>query len=246
MAKIIKKTAPKPKAEKKIPIWPLLAFLCAIFAGYSYINDNESYMLIGLCAVCFCVICSGLSWLSNTSDRMQIERAGEIGETATAYLISQLPEGYFGFQNLNVSYQGKSSEIDMVVVGRTGVFIIETKNLNGNIQGEFDSHQWIQYKIGRRGGQYSKNFYSPVKQVGTHTYRLAHFLRDRGCNVHVDAMVFFTNPNASVQVYGTPGKIPVYAGQTGAELIFKQILSGNANLTQNQINQICNLLNSYC
>lgn len=246
MAQIIKKDPPSVPPRKKAPVLLILAAISVIAAIVGIVSENTTLMVVGIigAVVCFIFGVSGSFALFNP--QAQIQQAGEMGEAATAHLIAQLPAGYFGFQNIRVTYQGNTSELDMVVVGRTGVFIIETKNHNGNIQGNFDQHQWIQYKTGRQGGQYSKEFYNPVKQVGTHTYRLAHYLRDRGCNVHVDSMVFFTNPTASIQVYGTPGRIPVYAGQQGAELIFRQILSGNANLTPNQIHQICNLLNAVC
>ena len=246
MAQIIKKEPPPAPQNKPFPIFLILAVVGVILAITGLINDNIIVMAVGIIAVIGSFFSGFLRSFSIFDPQAQIQQAGEMGEAATAHLIRQLPEGYFGFQNIRLTYQGRNSELDMVVVGKTGVFIIETKNHNGLIQGNFDQHQWIQHKTGRRGGQYSKEFYNPVKQVGTHTYRLAHYLRDRGCNVHVDSMVFFTHPMASVQVYGTPGKIPVYAGQQGAELIFRQILSGTANLSPNQIQQICNLLNTTC
>ena len=246
MAQIIKKEVPTTPPKKPFPIVLILVAVSVVLAIVGILNESFSALIAGILLAIVCFILGVYRNFSLFNPEAQIERAGEMGEAATANLIRQLPEGYFGFQNIRVTYQGSTSELDMVVVGRTGVFIIETKNHNGHIQGSFEQHQWIQYKTGRRGGQYSKEFYNPVKQVGTHTYRLAHYLRDRGCNVHVDSMVFFTNPMASVQVYGTPGRIPVYAGQQGAELIFRQILSGNANLTPNQIQQICNLLQTLC
>lgn len=246
MAQIIKKETPSAPPKKQFPVFFILAAVGVILTIVGVLNDNATLMILGVIAAIVCFVLGCFGNFSVFNSQAQIKQAGEVGEFATAQLIRQLPEEYFGFQNIRVTYQGNTSELDMVVVGRTGVFIIETKNHNGLIQGSFDQHQWIQYKTGRQGGQYSKEFYNPVKQVGTHTYRLAHYLRDRGCNVHVDSMVFFTNPMASVQVYGTPGKIPVYAGQQGAELIFRQILSGNANLTPNQVQQICTLLNTIC
>jgi len=228
-------------AGKRSRMWWLLAGLCVVLLIFGVKLGQFLLTVIGAAGAAVFFVIGVTSGQEN-----RIVQTGIDGETATANLIRQLPEGYFGFQNVTVSYQGKSSELDMVVVGRTGVFIIETKNHNGTIQGSFQEPQWIQYKTGRRGGSYSKELYNPVKQVGTHVYRLAHYLRDQGCNVHVDAMVFFTNPQATVQVYGTPGNIAVYAGQTGAELIFRQILSGNAELQPAVIRRVCQLLDQSC
>ena len=240
MAKIYKKEtpdAPKPKAGVG---FFLLAAICAAL-GVCLLGSLfvVAFFCFGVAVVLLII---GASCGSFAFGQENIRRAGQLGETATADFIAQFPDSFSGFQNLKVTYDGKTSEMDMVVVGPTGVFIIEAKNHNGHIQGSFESHDWMQYKTGRAGGQYSKSFYSPVKQVGTHVYRLAHYLRSNGQNVHVDAMVFFTNPAATVEVFGTPGNIPVYAGQTGANLIARQIISGKPVLTPQGVENICRLL----
>ena len=232
MAKIYKKEAPEAPKPKGSKVFYALAILCALVGLVLPVAFGVAAVL----AVIGIALAPGNRSLHN------ISRAGQAGENATADFIAQFPDSYSGFQNLKVTYEGKQSEIDMVVVGPTGVYIIETKNHNGHIRGSFESHDWMQYKVGRAGGQYSKEFYSPVKQVGTHVYRLAHYLRLRGAQVHVDAMVFFTNPAATVEVYGTPGNIPVYAGQTGAELIAKQIIGGKPVLSPQTVESVCRLL----
>ena len=165
------------------------------------------------------------------------------GEDITADIIAKLPDGYYGFQNVTVVYDGKKSELDMVVAGPTGVFIVETKNRNGDIRGNFDDRTWTQYKVGRGGTPYSNDFYSPVKQVGTHIYRLSHFLRERGVKVHIDGAVYFSNPEADVRIGGRMGNIPVFAcaDNGGAELI-RYIISGNGQLDNDTIGKVCRLL----
>ena len=242
MAQIIKRdSAPeqnrdKAKSAGKLKLILALGFMAAAVICAVFFLLIPAFLCTVGAAICFGMFLSGLGSTAAMD-------AGIVGETATANLIRQLPQGYYGFQNVIATFEGKTSEIDMVVVGQTGVFIIETKHHNGMIQGAYDSHDWIQHKTGRRGGQYSKQFYSPVKQVGTHVYRLAHLLRGNGVNVHVDAMVFFTNPAAYVAIDGTPGKIPVYAGQPGAEALVRNIMAGQANLSPEQIHKICTLLN---
>lgn len=240
MAQIYKKETPEKPKPKGGAILFLLAAVCAA-AGVILLAQ-----MFAVAVFCFCVaavlLIIGASYGSFSFDQRNIELSGQLGEEATAGFIAKFPDSYRGFQNLHVTWEGKTSELDMVVVGPTGVFVIETKNHNGLIQGNLEDHDWVQFKTGRAGGQYSKTFYSPVKQVGTHVYRLAHYLRSNGQNVHVDAMVFFTNPDATVQVYGTPGKIPVYAGQPGANLIAQQILSAKPALSPQTVDNICRRL----
>ena len=144
MAKIYKKEAPKSPEPKSGAVFYVLAILCAVAGAVLpvFFGVAAVFMIIG--------VTRGGSF---GPDRA--ERAGLAGEVATANFIAKFPDSFSGFQNLNVTYEGKKSELDMVVVGPTGVYIIETKNHNGHIQGNFESHDWVQFKTGRAGGQYS-------------------------------------------------------------------------------------------
>lgn len=176
-------------------------------------------------------------------NRAHIYGMGLAGESATADIIARLPAGFYGIQNVVVSFEGKKSELDMVVVGPTGVFVVETKNRNGEIRGNYEDRNWTQYKVGRGGTPYSNDFYSPVKQVGTHIYRLAHFLRGKGAKVHIDGAVYLSNPEADVYIGGTPGNIPVFSYSTGGETaLLRYITSGNAQLDAETIGKVCKLL----
>ncbi len=241
MAQIIKKSETPKKKSPTVGVGWLISGI--VFLLMAVILAIAFHPIIAMIPGVIGVILFLMSFISDGIRDTSIRRAGEAGEDATAYLISQLPQGYYGFRNVYVTYEGKQSEIDMVVVGRTGVFIVETKHLNGYVVGNYESHNWILHKTGRRGGAYSKEFYSPVKQVGTHVYRLANFMRSQGVNVRVEAMVFFTNPNTQVVVSGVPGRIPVYMGQPGATALVHNIMGGQANLTPQQVAAVCNLLN---
>ncbi|MBQ9228523.1 MAG: NERD domain-containing protein [Eubacterium sp.] len=182
-----------------------------------------------------------VSLLSKAATNANIKMAGKTGETVTGNLLAQLPESYTVIMNAVVTYKGEQSEIDNIIVGPTGVFVVETKNHNGTIYADYGAHDWTQHKVGRGGTPYSKTFYSPVKQVGTHVYRLAHFLRENRVRTHVSAAVYFSNPEASVNVTGMPNDIPIFTVATSQEL-FQYILSGNANLSYQTVQHIVQLL----
>lgn len=170
-------------------------------------------------------------------------KSGVEGENITAQLISTLPEGYYAFQNLTVTYDGKPSEIDMVVVGKSGVFIVETKNHSGLITGYYDNPQWAQNKIGKGGTPYTNSFYNPVKQVGTHVYRLANYLRQKGIDVHVNALVYFANPGTSLDINDMQPQIPIFcASSNGASEILGHIMNTNKELSNETVVAICNTL----
>ncbi len=130
-------------------------------------------------------------------------------------------------------------------VGPSGVFVIETKNMTGTILANYDNEQWVQKKKGENGGTTSKKFYSPVKQVGTHVYRLAHCLRNNGCSVHVDSIVFFANADASVQLLGTPTQTLVLSMNVlGGTALYTCLMEKEPVLSDEMIHQICNLINN--
>lgn len=69
--------------------------------------------------------------------------------------------------------EGKSSQIDHIVINRYGVFVIETKNYAGRIYGRDNQESWTQVL---KYGKIKNHFYSPVKQNATHIYRLKSLL----------------------------------------------------------------------
>ena len=61
---------------------------------------------------------------------------GRRGERKVARLLDRLPKDrYFVINDLMLLSEGRSSQIDHIVVSEFGVFIIETKTFSGKIYG---------------------------------------------------------------------------------------------------------------
>ena len=88
------------------------------------------------------IICFVLS--SSVASKANILQQGIEGEEETQRLLSSLPDTYHIIPNVEVIYEGKHSEMDNVIVGETGVFIVETKNKVGSISGALDDYEWVQ------------------------------------------------------------------------------------------------------
>lgn len=129
-----------------------------------------------------------------------IFRFGAKGENLGLIEALNLPEGYHVFTNVTISYQNYSQETDLIIVGTKGVYIVEVKNHNGKIIGDAEASQWMQHKIGRGGGRYSKKISNPVKQVKGQVYKLSKFLKEQGINVWVEGVILFTNNEVIVNV----------------------------------------------
>ena len=71
--------------------------------------------------------------------------------------------------------EGKTSEIDILVVSKKGIFVFECKNYAGNIYGDAKRHKWIQYL-----GKKKSYFYNPFMQNRTHAKNLKKYLEKYG------------------------------------------------------------------
>lgn len=108
-------------------------------------------------------------------------------------------------------------EIDFLVCGPNGVFVVESKNLNGSISGSEDSDNWTIHKVGRRGGAYSNSIRNPVRQVKTQMAVLSKYLRSRNINSRLVGIVTFSSNNDLSGVNG--GSIRLTGTAALAELI---------------------------
>jgi len=177
-----------------------------------------------------------LIFISLQTKQINIYAAGLQGEQDSAVVFSNLPDTYTVLSDLEVEYDGKKSQLDTCVVGPTGVFIIENKNKTGHITGGANQHEWDCTKHSRAGHPYETQFYNPVKQVGTHVYRLSHYLKENGVHTWVQGVVYFSNPHALVEVHSDA--IPVFsAGHDGAQRILQFIQDSSKHSVSSESHQ---------
>ena len=114
-------------------------------------------------------------------------RAGRRGEQyATMRIQSVLREEDALFTNVSISYEGRSAELDNVIVNKYGVFVIEVKNYSGHLSGSEDDYEWTKVHISDAGNPYYKTVKNPIKQVKREVYILAKYLDYYGVSVWVD------------------------------------------------------------
>jgi len=122
---------------------------------------------------------------------------GAEGEEIVERILGQLNRSYRVVHD--VVLPRTRGNIDHVVLGPNGVFIIETKNHNGAII--CDGDIWEQRKIGRRGTPYLGRIGCPSRQVKGRAALLNNFFKERlNMNLYVNAIVVFTNPEASLSI----------------------------------------------
>lgn len=115
--------------------------------------------------------------------------------------LHELPDHYILFNNLEVPNGASRRELDLVVLGRNGLFLVEVKHLRGEIRGSESDATWVQRKIARlSGGAFENPVRNPVGQVKSAAGALRRYLASRGIDIWVEAIVVFTHPEAALRV----------------------------------------------
>lgn len=96
---------------------------------------------------------------------------GSIGENKVSSILTSLPDGYFVFEDVYLNVDGRSVQIDHVVISAYGIFVIETKNYKGWIYGSDESEYWTKNIYGRK-----YQFRNPIKQNFSHVAALSRLL----------------------------------------------------------------------
>lgn len=133
------------------------------------------------------------------------KRAGAAGEDTTLSILSALPDSYTIFNQIPVPNEQSRTgytELDFIVLGPNGVFVIEVKNHNGTITGSEEDREWIQHKIGRNGTPYTASMRNPIRQLKRQIWALNQFTKKRGYATWLEGIVFFSNTESRLELHG--------------------------------------------
>ncbi|BDZ71411.1 nuclease-related domain-containing protein [Methanobacterium petrolearium] len=125
----------------------------------------------------------------------------------------------------DVNLPGKRGNIDHVVIGPTGIYVIETKNYSGSYR--IKGNEWLYHKHGK----YKKLKNNPGTQVRRNTVHLINFLNEKGIstkNTWITSLVAFICPD--FKVLQTPQTYKVLLPQTVTDYILKGKKEANMNL----------------
>lgn len=163
---------------------------------------------------------------------------GFIGEKSIAIRLNRLnPNKYFIINNLVLEVNGKTSQIDHVVISDFGIFVIETKNYKGWIMGGEHSDYWTQLIFKRK-----ERFYNPIRQNRGHIVALKQCLPEFSKVSYVPIVVFSTDADIKVDtdslvIYssqltnGIRGYSDIRLSTAEKETIFEKINSLNVSHT---------------
>ena len=120
---------------------------------------------------------------------------GKIAEKMVYHKLMQLPEEYHVIDDVLFMSNGRSTQIDHIVVSPYAVFVIETKGYKGWILGGENSEYWTQIIYKRKS-----TFYNPIHQNDGHIRFLKFLLKDLGNIPFVPIVVFNNEADLKVNV----------------------------------------------
>lgn len=105
---------------------------------------------------------------------------GYIGELAVRMALRSLPtKNYTAIHDVIVSADDHLTQIDHIIVARTGIFVIETKDYKGLITGSETAAKWTQHL-----GKKTISFHSPIRQNYGHIMALSAVLQLPASHFH--------------------------------------------------------------
>lgn len=120
---------------------------------------------------------------------------GFFGEKSVAFFLSRLDQNqYKVIHNLMLSSQGRTSQIDHVVISNYGIFVIETKNYQGWITGTETSDYWTQTIYRKK-----EKLRNPIKQNFGHIQALKANLTEYPDILYIPIVVFTLRANLKVK-----------------------------------------------
>lgn len=197
-------------------LWPVLV---AAFCGGYLIRAAfprpelpmavSGLLLLGLGVVTLATVMKG-------EKKMAQYLKGAAGEERMARVLSLLPARYAVFHGLpSGSLQG-GGDYDHVVVGPTGIFLIETKNWSGSVRLQGDELLYLE----SAGGTFKVPDRPPLPQVKDAAMSLESLLKEEGLSeVTVQPVLCFASPIFSDGYAGVAGVMVCNADQLSRVLL---------------------------
>lgn len=98
---------------------------------------------------------------------------GHFGEYLIEYALNSAPGYAQKLCNVYLPYKGRTSEIDVVMLHETGIYVFESKNYSGWIFGDEKGQYWTQCLNPKT----KTRFYNPILQNKTHIRALQQYLK---------------------------------------------------------------------
>jgi hypothetical protein len=126
-------------------------------------------------------------------ERIANDPRGIFGEAAMMALTARVCDTdkrkYVLMRNLYVPARAGYTEIDALLLHQSGFYVLESKNLSGEISGDLESERWNQHLTEHT----EHTFHNPIRQNIGHILALEHFLKIRHEQAHFISFIVFSD-----------------------------------------------------
>ena len=204
MAVVLKR--PSTQAETFAPYERrnTLVYLTIVVCGvvgivvFGFLEDwFGSIVVVGFCTA----VALGLAWLVLsfvTPYRDEKLDAGDAGEEAVVHHLERfLDDSYTVVADVYVPRAGKKpAQVDAIVVGPTGLFVLEVKNWSGVIR-PVEGERWARFRFNRCLGWGVVRDVNPVRQNAGHVLAVKEYVGE-GCP-WAHNLIVMANPNSRLE-----------------------------------------------
>ncbi len=164
---------------------------------------------------------------------------GYYGEYLLFCRLYRVVKGDFKIlMNLNLPTEdGKKTEIDLLMIHETGLYVFEVKHHKGTIYGTDEDEIWTQYFKTTS----NKTFQNPIEQNGYHIRALKTMFSD----IDISSVVVFTNDDCEVRVKNGNSYIDVCKLNNVETVLKRRLNCGKKILSMQQIEDLFQELSQY-
>ncbi|MHA2365620.1 MAG: nuclease-related domain-containing protein [Candidatus Hodarchaeales archaeon] len=175
--------------------WSII-IIVTTFIFYDLIPEFP-VVAIGVCFFLF------IKFLARYYNAGSITRAGAEGELKALKYLEKLPDHYYILNQVEIPDQKGSygvREIDYIVVGPNGVFLVEVKNISGLIKGKDTDKTLDVIKTDKYGIKHHKKEKNPFHQIKIQRIVLQKFLKQYRIYTPIQGMVLFVHPKVRLEI----------------------------------------------
>lgn len=157
---------------------------------------------------------------------------GLIGEFDTFRLLENVPGAKKILVNLYLPVsEDETTEIDLIFIHGTGIYVIESKNYSGYIYGNEKYKNWVQI-LNRNTKNY---FFNPILQNKKHIKYLQQFI---GTHENIFSIIVFSNRCALKKINYYSDNTIVLKREDLKKYIEKKIIFGPVVYSETEINEL--------
>lgn len=218
--------------NQKLHDWAVISYTVILFFVWYVVFIKNFHFLLSWVGIIVLIISFGPTAIFTWNELKKHDRKagnfyrGRSGEDLILNELAKLPDNYVCFSDIKIP--GAHGNIDLVLLGPTGVFAIEVKSSRGLIRYNHKNHQLM-----RNGFIFNKD---PLKQSMAESLELHNFfLRESNWDIFVEPILIFSSHFSSMR-FGLNAVRNVYVVKKG--LLKELILSNNNKLSDENISKI--------